>query len=58
MSRKDYIAIAAELRIERRHLSASEQTVFDLAVMTICTAFKRDNSAFDKDRFIEAVRKP
>ena len=57
MSKKDYIAIAAELRIERRHLNPEGQQIFDIAVETICRCFKRDNSAFDKDRFIEAVQK-
>lgn len=60
MTKKDYISIANDLRIERAILARSENGAnlvhgFDVAVQTLCGAFKRDNSAFDKARFLTAV---
>jgi hypothetical protein len=57
MSRKDYVALAAAIR-----------DVWDLApeypynhptlrvvVLNLCDVFKRDNSNFDRERFIKAA---
>lgn len=63
MTRKDYIALAEALRIERDSLSLGLRGAildtaiesFDRAVETTMTALKRDNMNFDKGRFISAV---
>jgi hypothetical protein len=64
MTRKGYEQLADELAIERKDIlrCADERTLedrlfgFELCMNTVANALKRDNSHFDKMRFISAVR--
>lgn len=59
MSRKDFIALAADLRIEWRNLADDKQAQvgFKLALDCIITACIRANPRFDVDKFCDAVFK-
>lgn len=54
MTRKDYIAIAGELR----HLWKSNQitpTAAHIVADGLCVVFKRDNARFNPERFMDAA---
>lgn len=58
MSKKDYRAFA-EMLHERRRRSAecsAEMALLDGIARDLCQIFARDNSRFDADRFMTAVR--
>jgi len=64
MTRKDYTQLAKELAIELKNIdsyvrlddSESAQIAgFKLAVECMCSAMKRDNLRFDKEKFMKAV---
>lgn len=59
MTRKDYIALAAELHIDYRSvdypMGYDLKAGFMLAVSTICDALQCDNICFDRQIFIDAV---
>jgi hypothetical protein len=64
MTRKDYVQLAEELALNLRHIdsmiigndSESAQIAgFKLAVECMCSAMKRDNLRFDKEKFMKAV---
>ena len=64
MTRKDYVQLAEELALNLRHIdsmiigndSESAQIAgFKLAVECICDAMKRNNSRFDREKFMKAV---
>lgn len=58
MTRKDYIRLAEDLRIERRNLLTPEaKHGFYIAVSCFCDAAKRNNPNFDRDKFWAAVEK-
>jgi hypothetical protein len=53
-SKKTYVAIAAELKFTLRTLDQHQYDVFAITVKALADALKRDNSAFDKARFLDA----
>lgn len=59
MSRKDYIALAAALRATGRALDADadQRAAYAHAqyVSAVADVLQRDNSAFDRDRFLRAA---
>lgn len=64
MTRKDYKRLADELRIELKNLDSTLATsdaeslqrgAFEIAVLCICDAMKRENPRFDREKFLEAV---
>lgn len=63
MSKKHYVRLAEELRIERNDLWARVGgdphaiEAFDAAVSIVMDALKRDNMNFDRGRFIDAMTK-
>lgn len=56
MSKKDYIEMAKILRDFRQNHNVSVEAFKELT-NNVASMFKSDNSAFDKDRFLEAVYK-
>ena len=56
MTRKHYIKIASIIRSNKIYTNNSNNKVLkhDNLVNDLCIMFKRDNSLFDKDRFINA----
>lgn len=59
MTRKDYILLASELAEGRPRRGASEDYSegYWSAVDHVAQALADDNSRFDRDRFIEAIRR-
>lgn len=57
MTRKDYILIAAALR-DARLFPKNPKDANESAILALADYLKSDNGRFDKDRFIEAARKP
>ena len=59
MSRKDYITLAADLAIDWNYAiyhGEAAMDMFNMVLDTICHSLKRDNSAFDRDKFVSAVK--
>lgn len=58
MTRKDYEMIALNIRSAREMARENKksQYVINQFVDLICSDLERDNSAFDRDRFVEACR--
>ena len=55
-AKKHYEAIARALQeaCPEPHWDANKRAQFDVTVSRLCDAFKRDNAAFNRDRFIAA----
>jgi hypothetical protein len=59
MSRKDYITLAADLAIDWNYAiyhGEAAMDMFNMVLDTLCHSLKRDNSAFDRDKFVSAVK--
>jgi len=59
MSRKDYVTLAADLAIDWNYAiyhGEAAMDMFNMVLDTICDSLKRDNSAFDRDKFVSAVK--
>ena len=58
MTRKDYVAIAAELKRERFEVEAAMQTeavnAIDRVAIGLCGLMSMDNPRFDRARFLKA----
>ena len=56
MTKKDYIALAADLHIDYIRInSAIVKNGYLLAVSCMCDALQRNNSRFDRQKFMDAV---
>jgi hypothetical protein len=57
MTRKDYVALSAALRLARPSTAdLFEQSLYDRIVMRLAIVFAADNVRFDRQRFIDACR--
>ncbi len=59
MTRKGYVTMASDLAIDWKYAQAHgtvAMDTFDMVFDTICHTLKRDNSAFDRDKFRVAVK--
>ena len=57
MTRKDYIALARDLQIDYNQCDTDiEFMLFDSILDSICVALKKDNGAFDRAKFVAAVK--
>ena len=59
MTRKGYVTMASDLAIDWQYAQAHGKVAmdtFDMVFDTICHTLKRDNSAFDRDKFRVAVK--
>jgi hypothetical protein len=59
MSRKEYVTMASDLATDWKYAQAHGKVAmdtFDMVFDTLCYALKRDNSAFDRDKFRVAVK--
>ncbi len=57
-AKRHYEAIARALQeaCPEPHWDANKRAQFDVTVSRLCDAFKRDNAAFNRDRFIAACQ--
>lgn len=57
MTRKDYIAFAAVLRMAHQTLAlnSGQKTLLEWVTLQLCELFKRDNERFNNVRFLNAA---
>ena len=60
MTKKDYVALAAELHLDYTtstiQSNAICQDVFKMVLCSIANVLQRDNSRFDRQKFMDAVQ--
>lgn len=57
MTKKDFVKIASAFSKSRPLVNADKREQWELLREALCTVFKDDNQAFDKQKFIDATEK-
>jgi hypothetical protein len=57
LTKKDFVKVADALAKTRPLVNADKREQWELLREALCTVFKDDNPAFDKQRFIDATEK-